>query len=119
METGSLDTSFTYTADRDSQQLEYRCVTNGSADGLVWRYNNQEYTNPLSPYLFYAAVGSVGTFSVACYSVSDKQGAISLTIKGEYSTIANSPVTPVPTQMTLDSCWSILASDRCTLSALG
>ena len=82
VETGPVDTSLTYTADVDPQQLEYRCVRMGSAEGLVWRYNSQEYTNPLSPYLFYAIVGAVGTYRIQCYLVSEILGTIQLTIRG-------------------------------------
>ena len=77
------DNSYTYTADLDSQQLEYRCV-NGSAasDQFIWKYGTGSFTNPLNAYDFYGVLRSAGTYTMGCYSGTDRLGDMRLTIKG-------------------------------------
>ena len=77
------DSSYTYTADLDSQQLEYRCVNGSAASGqFIWTYNSIGYTNPLNAYDFYGVLRSAGTYTIGCYSGTDRLGDMQLTIKG-------------------------------------
>ena len=77
-------TTHTYTADTDSKQLVYRCVSDGSSDGLVWRYNNVDYNNSLNAYQFYKVVLGTGMYRIECYSGTNKiLGNMELTLKGE------------------------------------
>ena len=76
-------TTTTYTADTDSKQLVYRCVSDGSSEGLVWRYNNVDYTNPLNAYQFYKVVQRTGVYRIECYSGTSSIGNMELTLKGE------------------------------------
>ena len=77
------DNSYTYTADLDSQQLEYRCVNGSTAsDQFRWKYGTNSYTNLLNAYDFYGVLRSAGTYTMGCYSGTDKLGDMRLTIKG-------------------------------------
>ena len=76
-------TSYTYTADADSRELVYRCISSGSADGLVWRYNNESFTNSLNAYQFYGVVQGIGVYSIECYSGDSSVGNMELTLRGE------------------------------------
>ena len=79
----STTTTYTYTADTDSKQLVYRCVSDASSDGLVWRYNNVDYNNSLNAYQFYKVVHRIGMYSIECYSGTSSIGNMELTLKGE------------------------------------
>ena len=75
--------SYTYIADTDSRELVYRCISSGSADGLVWRYNNVDYTNSLNAYQFYGVVQRIRVYSIECYSGDTSVGTMELTLRGE------------------------------------
>ena len=79
----STTTTHTYTVDTDSKQLVYRCVSDGSSDGLVWRYNREDYTNPLNAYQFYKMVRRTEMYRIECYSGNSSIGNMNLTLKGE------------------------------------
>ena len=74
---------YTYTADTDSKQLVYRCISGGLSDGLVWRYNNVDYTNTLNAYQFYGVVRRIGVYAIDCYSGTNNTGSMNLILRGE------------------------------------
>ena len=79
---GLSNNSYTYTADLDSQQLEYRCVSSGSSGVLTWKYLRLTYNNTFNAYEFYGTARALGTYSIGCHSGTNKLGEMELTFKG-------------------------------------
>ena len=83
VDVSSGQTSFQYVAGRDSEGLEYRCVSSGSSNGLTWKYDGADEGSLLNAYQFYGRNNELTDYTVECHSSSGKIGEMNLTLKGE------------------------------------
>ena len=92
VDVSSGQTSFQYVAGRDSEGLEYRCVSSGSSNSLTWMYNGTDEGSLLNAYQFYGRNNELTDYTVECHSSSGKIGEMNLTLKGENVVVSATPL---------------------------